>query len=79
MHKNSMTHHGNKKTCTDCGELKHILLFAKKPNYHKTKTKYRNGICKACMSKRTMKWIEENRERFNEYQLNYWHKVKKYK
>lgn len=66
----------NIKICPSCKKKKSRKQFTLKPG-----TKWINGYCKECMVKRTIKWIKENREKYNKYQREYRkkHYVKKNK
>jgi hypothetical protein len=59
------------KRCVDCKEEKELSEFKDRPNVNKTKTKYKSSICRGCLSKRTMAWQKNNRERYNKYIREY--------
>lgn len=65
-----------KKKCSKCSEDKSLKDFSK----YKTGT-YRVGKphshCKECEKKKTREWVEKNKERYNKYQIEYYHKRKK--
>lgn len=57
-----------KKKCASCGKIKSIKNFYKRsaPKAH-----LYTGYCAECIKKRSVKWRELNRERFNAYQREY--------
>ena len=64
------------KTCTKCKEEKDLSRFSKRKNPNKTKTVYINSICNDCLGKAMKIWRNENKDRFNKYQNEYYHKVR---
>ena len=53
------------KKCQDCGETKKVDKFGVRQKG------WLVAYCKDCVSKRSLKWREKNRERYNAYIRNY--------
>lgn len=64
------------KICMTCKVKKKEAHFAVRKNIRKTTTVYLHSECKLCAGKRTKEWVKKNRERFNKYQNDYYHKTK---
>jgi len=65
------------KKCTNCKLEKPLEDFYKEkrnPIKKTSKTEIYKSACKDCSKKRTEKYVKENREKVNEYQLSYYHK-----
>ena len=63
------------KTCTKCQTEKPLSDFGTYKNQ-----KYREGklkaVCKQCSNLIHKEWVKKNREKFNKYQADYYHKRK---
>jgi len=63
------------KNCTKCKEIKLKSEFGTYKNQ-----KYREGklkaVCKQCSNLIHKEWVKKNREKFNKYQADYYHKRK---
>lgn len=64
------------KKCTTCKET-----LPSRENFSTLKSRPDgfHSECSKCASSRSRRWIEDNRDRFNEYQREYYHRVKKHK
>jgi hypothetical protein len=60
-----------KKYCSDCDKMKDKSQFNKRTGYQKGML---SSFCKKCIVKRSNLWKDENKAKYNLYQLKYYHK-----
>jgi len=54
------------RRCPDCGQVKDIIDFGWRTGSDRVR-----AYCKPCMVIRTKRWVDDNRERYREYQREY--------
>lgn len=64
------------KTCTKCKIEKELDDFSK---FYRHKKYNFKSECKTCAKERTKEWVENNRQRHNQYQLDRYHVLQKAK